>query len=62
MNSYKAILTKGSEVSKFDMLKETIHEAAVFAEKIGRENDCDKIEVILDNPNCQKCGIIKMLK
>lgn len=62
MNSYKAILTKGSEVSKFNMIKETIHEATVFAEKIGREKDCDKVEVILDNPNCQKYGIIKLLK
>jgi hypothetical protein len=62
MNLYKAILTKGSETSKFDMLKETIFEAARFAEKIGRENDCDKIEVMLDNPNGDKCGIFKLLK
>lgn len=62
MNSYKAVLTKGSEVSKFDMIKETIHEAARFAEKIGREKDCDKIEVFIDNPNSDKCGIFKLLK
>lgn len=46
MNSYQATLKKtGFPDSKFDMLRETIVEAATFAEKIGKEYNCDSVEV-----------------
>jgi hypothetical protein len=46
MNSYQATLKKiGWPDSKFDMLKNNINEAALFAEKIGKENGCDRVEV-----------------
>lgn len=47
MNSYKATLKKaGYKDSSFDMIKSTIHEASLFAEKIGREFGADEVEVI----------------
>ncbi|MCK9282286.1 MAG: hypothetical protein M0P71_16845 [Melioribacteraceae bacterium] len=46
MNSYQATLKKtGFQDSKFDMLKNNISEAALVAEKIGKENNCDSVEV-----------------